>query len=318
MNAAKIGLIIGGALVGAGLVIGGITYAIFGFDTVALSTSKLVTNTFDVTEDFDDIKIDGDIDDIIFEKSDDGKCRVVCLEEEKYPHTVDVDGGELKIGMKEKSRLRFGIQFQTPKTTVYLPKDSYEDLVIDTDTGDVTIPVDFSFKSINMKLDTGDVDLKAKVDGNIEIKTDTGDLVLMGINPDNISLASDTGKIELTDVDLKGDLNIKEHTGDVILKNVSCANFNTDGSTGDLKLTDLKAEGKLDIIRSTGSVDLKNSDASEISVKTSTGDIKGTLSSNKTFITSSHTGDINVPEGSSGGKCEMSSDTGDIKISIEG
>ncbi|MBO4579632.1 MAG: DUF4097 family beta strand repeat protein [Clostridiales bacterium] len=319
MNAAKIGLIIGGALVGAGMVIGGITFAIFGFDKVALSTSKLVTNTFDVTEDFDDINIDCDIDDIIFEKSDDGKCKVVCFEEEKYPHSVDVEGGELKIGMKEKNRLRFnfGIQFQTPRTTVYLPKESYEDLVINSDTGDVKIPEDFSFKSVNFDLDTGDVELKASAEGKISIKTDTGDLSLSGIEAEEMTLSSDTGKIELTDVDIKGDLRVNEHTGDVILKKVNCANFNTEGSTSDLSLTDVFATTKFDFKRSTGDVKFRNSDASEITVRTSTGDVSGSLSSDKTFITSSDTGDIKVPQGTSGGRCEISTDTGDITISID-
>ena len=47
-----------------------------------------------------------------------------------------------------------------------------------------------------------------------------------------------------------------------------------------------------------------------------TGDVTGTLLTEKTFSTDTSTGDVSVPNPSSGGKCEIKTSTGDITISI--
>ena len=51
-------------------------------------------------------------------------------------------------------------------------------------------------------------------------------------------------------------------------------------------------------------------------VETDTGDVTGSLLSDKVFITKSDTGSIDVPKTVTGGKCEITTDTGDIKIEI--
>ena len=61
----------------------------------------------------------------------------------------------------------------------------------------------------------------------------------------------------------------------------------------------------------------ENSDAAQISVKTSTGDVTGTLLSEKVFITETSTGTIRVPKTITGGKCEITTSTGNIKIDIK-
>ena len=71
------------------------------------------------------------------------------------------------------------------------------------------------------------------------------------------------------------------------------------------------------IERSTGDVRFTDCDAAEICVKTDTGDVTGSLLSDKVFITNTDTGSVNVPETISGGKCEIITDTGDIKITIK-
>ena len=68
--------------------------------------------------------------------------------------------------------------------------------------------------------------------------------------------------------------------------------------------------------RSTGDVKFNSCDAAEIYVKTDTGDVNGTLLSDKVFITETGTGSINVPNSIVGGRCEITTDTGDIKIDV--
>ena len=59
-----------------------------------------------------------------------------------------------------------------------------------------------------------------------------------------------------------------------------------------------------------------SSDAAEIFVKTSTGDVSGSLLTEKVFITDTSTGKVSVPKTTTGGKCELITSTGDIKIEI--
>ena len=61
----------------------------------------------------------------------------------------------------------------------------------------------------------------------------------------------------------------------------------------------------------------KNSDANDIFVETDTGHVTGTLLTDKVFITQTDTGDVDIPKTVDGGRCEIITDTGDIKINIK-
>ena len=76
------------------------------------------------------------------------------------------------------------------------------------------------------------------------------------------------------------------------------------------------ASEKFFIERDTGDIELEGIDAAEISIKTSTGDVEGWVLSEKVFIPKSSTGDIDVPKTVNGGRCEITTSTGDIEISI--
>ena len=59
-------------------------------------------------------------------------------------------------------------------------------------------------------------------------------------------------------------------------------------------------------------------DAAEIVVKTDTGDVTGTLLTEKVFMVKTDTGDVDVPRSVTGGACEITTDTGDIRVGILG
>ena len=114
-----------------------------------------------------------------------------------------------------------------------------------------------------------------------------------------------------------GTVDISVSTGDIRLCDVSCKSLTTTGNTGDVSLENVLAEGRISIERSTGDVIFSSCDAAEIFVKTSTGDVFGSLRSEKVFVTTTSTGDVWCPSSASGGRCEIVTSTGDIKISLE-
>jgi DUF4097 and DUF4098 domain-containing protein YvlB len=105
-------------------------------------------------------------------------------------------------------------------------------------------------------------------------------------------------------------------TGDTKLQDVTCRSLVSNGSTGDIFLKNVLAVEKFHVERSTGDVNFELSDAAEIDVETDTGDIEGSLLTDKIFITRTDTGRVRVPDSAGGGRCELTTDTGDIRISI--
>ena len=134
----------------------------------------------------------------------------------------------------------------------------------------------------------------------------------------SLSINEDTGDITVSDMTCLGDITLNVSTGETTLTNVECKNLISSGSTGYVFLNHVIATEKFSIKRNTGDVRFDGSDATEIFVETSTGDINGTLLSEKVFIAQTDTGKIRVPKTVTGGRCELTTDTGDIKIKYTG
>ncbi|MBR1866809.1 MAG: DUF4097 family beta strand repeat protein [Lachnospiraceae bacterium] len=304
-------------LLGSGVLVCFITVAVLGFDFKRLSTVQYVTNTYDVGDDFKDIAISADIEDITFVLSEDGKCRVVCYEEEGDPHEVKIQGDTLSIVRSKKWKWNVGIIMDSPEITVYLPNSHYGTLTVDGDTGSVLIPGDFSFEGIDVKLDTGNISCKASVSGDISVSTDTGHIAIAELSASGMILISDTGGMDISDVELEENISITEGTGRVVMNNVSCRNFASDGDTGSLNMTNVIASDEFNLERDTGNIEFNHCDAGTIYVSTDTGTVTGTLLTDKVFIVETDTGSVDVPKTITGGRCEITTDTGNIRITVE-
>lgn len=317
----KIFLIIAGVLVVAGIAVFLVVMSINGWNFKKLSTVEYETNSYVIEEDFNKVIITTIEADIEILPSDDGKCKVVCYEEEKVKHEVKVESNTLVVDAKNSRKwydyIRF-FSFSPPKITVYMPADKLTSLYINGSTGDVDISSDFAFENIGISASTGNVNCYASAKDEIRIELNTGGIDITGITANKLNLSTSTGKIKVKMVTCSGDISVKVTTGDAIVMATDCKNLYSTGNTGDIKVVGVEAREKFNIERSTGDVEFENSDANEIYVKTSTGDIEGTLLSNKIFITQTSTGDVDVPRSTSGGKCELTTSTGDIEIEIEG
>ena len=243
---------------------------------------------------------------------------MVCQEREHTKHSVYVEENQLVIRMVDERRWYHHLfNFGSDKITVYLPANQYASLSIHTSTGGITIPQDFQFDSIDIATSTGNVENKASATQSMKIKTSTGNIRVENISTTTLDLSVTTGKITATSVTCLGDMNIRVSTGKTYLTQVSCQNMTTNGSTGDVSMRQVVVTDKMSVERSTGDVTFEDCDASDILVVTDTGSVKGTLLSEKVFIAKSDTGRIQVPETTSGGKCKVTTDTGNIKFEIK-
>lgn len=317
----KAWLIIGLILILAGGLLFVGELALHHWDLSALSTMKLETGSVEIPENFRSISITADTEEIRFLPASDGVCRVDYAVLEHRKLSAAVQGDTLSIEVIDQRTWSDNISFsfgvtEKPRITVYLPGRDYAALTVDEDTGDLFLPGDFSFESIRVKTDTGDVDCRASSSGLLSLGTDTGDVLLESLGAGTLSLSTDTGRIELRSVACAGDLGVTVHTGKAILTDVSCGSFTSTGDTGDLTLEQVLVAGLLSVERSTGDVRLEGCDAGELLISTGTGDVSGTLLTEKVFLVRSSTGKIRVPETVSGGTCKITTSTGDIHIEV--
>ncbi len=309
-------LIVAGAMVlfGAGLFAGAMSAASWDFSI--LNTYEVVNNTYDVDQPFTNISIESDTADIRFAKSSDGKCRVATQDQNNHIYDVGVLDNTLYIHMYFKGFFDFSIGGGA-SLTVYLPEDVYGTLTIKESTGDIEIPENFSFESMDIELDTGDIVSYADTTGACRIATTTGDIKVENASVGALALRATSGKITINDVVCAGNVSANVNTGDTFVTNLTCLDLTSTGTTGDLKLTNVIASGKLDITRDTGDVNFEGCDAAAMTVVTDTGDITGSLLSEKVFVYKTDTGRVELPKTTTGGVCDITTDTGDIIISIQ-
>ncbi len=318
-KATKIWLIVAAALVASGIIMFGLVMTMLNWDFLKLGTSKYETNRYEIDESFNDISIKTDTSDIAFLPSEDGKIKVVCYEQAKTKHSVSVENDTLIINLLDNRKWYdfIGITFWSTKMTVYLPEGEYGKLNVKVSTGEVEISENYKFESVDITATTGNVKSSASTSDFLKIKTGTGHITLGDISAKSMDLSVTTGDIDVSNLECEGEVKIKVTTGKTKLTNVQCKDLVSSGSTGDITMTNMIVSGKLDIERSTGDIKFESCDSGEIFIETDTGDVKGSLLSGKIFVVNTDTGKKDVPKTTSGGVCEITTDTGDIIINIK-
>ncbi len=280
MTKTKIMLIIASILVAVGLISFSVVMTVIGWDFTRLSTVEYEYKTYEISDGFSNITINSETADVEFLPSQNDKAKIVIYEEENINHLVKVENGELKIEYVNNKKWYeyIGINFASQKISLYLPKKTYNQLSVNASTSDVYIN-GFDFSSITISLSTGE--------------------------------------IEISNSTVLEEVKLSVSTGDTELENLNCKNLTSIGSTGDIELNNVIVEQKISIERSTGDVEFTGIDAREIIIKTSTGDVEGSVLTEKIFYADSSTGKINVPKTVNGGRFEVETSTGDIKIVIK-
>ena len=278
----KIWFFIAGLLVVSGCIIFGGVMTVFKWDFTKLQTVKYETNNYDIDEVYKNISIVTNTANIEFVYSQNGKTSVVCYEHKNTKHSVLIKDDTLVIEVDDTRKWyeHVGVSFGTPRITVYIPQGEYGSLSIKTSTGHIEIPTE----------------LNATVE--------------------ELNLTVSTGGIKISNVVCEGNVNINVSTGKTKLTDIKCKNLTSSGSTGEISLYHVIAQEKMSIQRSTGNVKMDRTDAGEMFIKTHTGNIVGTLLTDKIFIAHANTGKVNVPKTVNGGKCELITHTGNIKINI--
>ena len=314
----KIWIVVAASALVLGIIVFGGAMTMLKWDFTRLSTVKYEINRYDIGEEYHGISIVTDTADIVLVPTDNARTEVECYEQKNVRHAVAVREGTLEISVQDTRKWYeyIGLNFHSPKITVYLPKGAYGALQIRSDTGDVEIPKEFTFESIDISEKTGDVACFAGADKGICIQTTTGKIHVQDITASSLELSVSTGKVTAARVMCTGDVSICVSTGKAQLRDLTCQSLTSSGNTGDISLQNVTAVQALTIERTTGDVELEGCDAAELFIKTDTGDVEGWLRTDKVFIAKTDTGRIDVPSSITGGRCEITTDTGDIKLRV--
>lgn len=204
-------------------------------------------------------------------------------------------------------------------------------------TGDVSLTGVNSLGGVNVELSTGDVLIDTVTCTDFTSSGSTGDINVSALSATgsvaitrssgnvyikestvgaDLTAKTSTGNNDVAGVVCGGNFNHEVSTGRARVMSITCCDFTSYGDTGNLKLENVIAGGKFDIKRSTGDVKFAACDAAEIYVSVDTGNVTGTLRTSKIFIVKTSTGNVEVPESVTGGKCKITTSTGDVEIAI--
>ncbi len=294
----KLWLTIASLLVILGGIIFVVSMASINWDFSKITTCNFETNTHEITETYTDISIITTDANIELVPSQDNKTSVVFYEKSKVKHSVELKDDTLTINVTDKREWYdyIGFSFTSPQITVYVPHNSLKNVTIKSDTGNVKIPQNYTFETLDISVHTGNVTSEAQAN-NLKVKTTTGNVSIKNI--------------------VDTDLTMSTSTGNISVYNATVNKFTVSTSTGDMRFDNVVVANKMTITTSTGNVNLNKCDAGEICIKTSTGDVKGSLLTSKNFKAKSITGNVFVPRSDvNAGLCEITVTTGNIKITI--
>lgn len=311
-----IALIVAGALLLLGCVLVSLGFSFVGGwpDTTAPAEKTYVVN-----EPFTSIQVDTTVCDVTFVRTG-GEFQAVCPDSETLSYTVTVEDGTLCVRQVDLRKWYdfIGINLDKQEIILYLPDNQYDTLYIQSSTGDIFVPKDFSFTAVTLSTSTGDMDFSAAITEQLTASASTGDITIQGSSPAIAQISTRSGDVALQDMACR-ECFVTTTTGKITMANVTCQTLDCQSDTGDKNLQNVVAGQSLKAISTTGDVELVGCDAPMLTIETDTGDIEGILLSPKEFFTYTNTGDVRIPNhnGTVNGQCYVNSDTGDITFSYQ-
>ena len=277
---------------------------------------NLVRETKEINGDIAGVTIITDTADVSVLASN-GEFYVECARDKKHELSVRVSDGKAIIELiDDRPWPANWFTADNQKVTVYLPFGDYGTLDIETHTGDVELnnlnlvslmvtshTGDIEASNINVSTtamiatDTSDTELYDSTLTHLNAKATTGDISVSRVEADSVQIEVTTGDIEVEDLNCQTDVQIKATTGDVEMHNVFTAN-------------------NLRINTTTGNVNFRSIDGAEVYINATTGDVRGSFASDKIIFAETTTGKVNVPKLTTGGRCEITTTTGDINVTI--
>ena len=291
-----------GMLIAAGAVLMFAAIAIGGFNMERFNTERYAQTLYQVDEPFHSIEIRGVDCDVYLAYDQKGPCRVESTESDHILTEVHVKNGTLTITRKDDHPWYQRIGFwwtggESAQVNVYLPESAYDDLLIYTVSGDIHIPDDFAFETMEAHSTSGDITTQAGVSDGLDVQTVSGDIAASSV---------------------AGPVSAETTSGQIVLEGVSAEALTATTISGDIRLNGVTADGQAVLTTTSGDIRLADFDADSMEVSTISGNVTGTLLTAKNFQTNTTSGSITVPPSDrAAGSCDIKTTSGDVSLTIK-
>lgn len=297
----------------------GLVFSTDGFSNFA-TKEEVLEKVYPISESFSNISVDVSSDNVsfLFVPSNDNSAVVYCPERDTLHYSVTVENNTLAVRLVDQRKWYDHISLFTPSSSIQirLPQEIYGNLMIRGSTSHIEIPKEFSFESVDISVSTGDVYCYASASEGMKIHGSTGSVRVEDVRIGNLDISLSTGCLTLSKVECAEDILLQISTGKTLLKNISANNLTSTGDTGDLTIESGSITNLLSLDRSTGDVEFTDCSMGQGKIHTDTGDVTGTLLSPMIFSATTDTGSVKVPDTTTGGICKITTDTGDIHITL--
>ena len=277
---------------------------------------NLVRETKEINGDIADVTIITDTADVTVLASS-GEFYVECARDKKLELSVRVADGKAIIELVgDRPWPANWFTADNQKVTVYLPFGDYGTLEIETHTGDVELN-SLNLVSLMVTSHTGDIEASnINVSTTAMIATDTSDTELYDSTLTHLNAKATTGDISVSRVEADS-VQIEVTTGDIEVEDLNCqTDVQIKATTGDIEMHSVFTADTLRINTTTGNVNFRSIDGAEVYINATTGDVRGSFASDKIIFAETTTGKVNVPKLTTGGRCEITTTTGDINVTI--
>lgn len=234
------------------------------------------------------------------------------------------DDGTLKIIEKDNRKwyqmIVMNFDFQDTPLIVEIPEDQWEEISVNTSSGDVLID-QINCNELNVDTSSGEIkanNLSAKTE--VSFDTSSGDIDISNVSSESVSIDTSSGETHISDITDLADMNIESSSGDISVKKSVVKNqivINT--SSGETEISDVSSNDMI-INSNSGDVELSRADSSNYKIETSSGEVCGTIKGDDntvSFITDTSSGDVSAPSPSKGEKTFSAfTSSGDIEIAF--
>ncbi len=294
----KISLRIAGILLAIGAVFVCLGLLLAKGDFSKISNLKGRERTMEV-EAFTSVSVDVTVSDVKILPATDGKYTVALQESDLLFHSVTVEEGDLKITTKDTRKWyqHIGFSFIEMEVAVYLPEGEYD--------------------RIKVSADSGDIDIRA-CGGNTQVELDvrSGEISVKDVTCQSLFASAGSGEIEVRSVEVASMLTVKTNSGDVDIEKVHSETATVVVKSGNIRLTDTLAARESLLEAGSGNITLTACDSGSYEIRTSSGNVKGSILTPKVFLAKANSGNVRVPDTTSGGECRVKTGSGNVHLEL--
>lgn len=275
-----------------------------GFDWAGLGTVyHYRSREYTIEEPFDTLRLDT-AEDLRLLPAEDGLCRVVVPEAEDagIRAAVKVEDGVLVIAREDRRPWyrHVGVFLSEGESwvTVYLPEGQHA-LTVQGGSGNVTAEPGVGLDTLRVTVTSGEVEIKAAVDKELQVHTSSGGVKLWGLR-------------------CEGAITLHSTSGDLWGLDLACGTFTAESTSGEQRYDTLRAE-QLSLSSTSGDLRFERLTPGEAEIRTTSGEVRGTVTEPMDFRGSSNSGSLRLPEAArGGGEFRVSTTSGDVHISLTG